>query len=439
MATVRSDVLVLGGTLGGLVAATYLARTGLRVVLIEESAQTKRPALLREPFLLPGLAPSGSLAKVLRELALPLLEQREFGQDRISLQVVLPDARIDVASADEEFAMELDRFGLAKPDEVVHWLAALAAEADLARHALWEELAEPERTGLARYVPTRNQIMPRVRAELPPPPGRVGPVCQALIGGVSQLADVGATPAPALLVDAARLGNFRLPDAGHSFLDLFRRRFRALHGESREVDSFALISDKRDVGIELPRGQIYARAMVIAVPREPLRRFVHESGPVPPWLKPGIAPLRFEQRLFRAEPAAIPAGMATRVVVAGDEDRLRISLHRDPGSEKVCWLLLSGPGAAGIDASRPLGKLSPFPGPEMIPVEIGNPPAWDIDSDSAGFPQIDPGHLLRSKPLLAQVGGEAVAGLGVEGEVLQARRAALVLARRLGARSPRPI
>ena len=124
MATVRSDVLVLGGTLGGLVAATYLARTGLRVVLIEESAQTKRPALLREPFLLPGLAPSGSLAKVLRELALPLLEQREFGQDRISLQVVLPDARIDVAAADEEFAMELDRFGLAKPDEVVRWLAA---------------------------------------------------------------------------------------------------------------------------------------------------------------------------------------------------------------------------------------------------------------------------------------------------------------------------
>ena len=61
---------------------------------------------------------------------------------------------------------------------------------------------------------------------------------------------------------------------------------------------------------------------------------------------------------------------------------------------------------------------------------------WDIDSDSVGFPQAHPGHSLRNRPLLAQVGGEAVAGLGVEGEVLQARRAALTLAHRLGAKAP---
>ena len=75
MTTVRSDVLVLGSTLGGLVAATYLARLGLHVVLLEEAAHAKRPTLLREPFLLSGLESSGRVMRVLRELALPLIEQ----------------------------------------------------------------------------------------------------------------------------------------------------------------------------------------------------------------------------------------------------------------------------------------------------------------------------------------------------------------------------
>jgi hypothetical protein len=436
--TLRSDVLVLGGTLSGLVAATYLARAGLRVVLVEEDAQTKRPALLREPFLLPGLAADGSLGKVLRELALPLLEQREFGRDKISLQVVLPDARLDVSGEDEEFALEIDRFGLAKPDEVLGWLASVREVADAARRTLWDVPVTAERAGIARYVPSRASATPRVRAALPAAPGRLGAVARALIGAATQLADPGESAAPALLVDAARRGNFRLPNAGHSFLDLFRRRFRALHGEFREVDRFALISDRHEVGIELPRGQVYARAMVIAVPREPLRRFARESGPLPRWLRPGLAPLQLEQRLFRAEPSAIPAGMAARLVVAGEDpdSRLRISLYRDPAAERVCWLLVSGPGAAAIHAARPLGPLAPFPGPEMIPVDIGARPEWDIDSDSAGFPQAQPADTLRSRPLLAHVGGEAVAGLGVEGEVLQARRAALTLAHRLGARAP---
>jgi len=161
--TLRSDVLVLGGTLSGLVAATYLARTGLRVVLVEEDAQTKRPALLREPFLLPGLAADGSLGKVLRELALPLLEQREFGRDKISLQVVLPDARLDVSGEDEEFALEIDRFGLAKPDEVLGWLASVREVADAARRTLWDQPVTPERAGIARYVPSRVSATPAHR------------------------------------------------------------------------------------------------------------------------------------------------------------------------------------------------------------------------------------------------------------------------------------
>ena len=66
---------------------------------------------------------------------------------------------------------------------------------------------------------------------------------------------------------------------------------------------------------------------------------------MPRWLRAGVTPLRLEQRLFRTEPSAIPAGMATRVVVAdsGPDSRLRISLHADPASHRVCWLLIGGP------------------------------------------------------------------------------------------------
>jgi len=438
MTTLRSDVLVLGGTLSGLVAATYLARTGLRVIVLEEDVQAKRPALLREPFLLSGLDGEGTLARVLRELALPLLDRRDFERDAVALQVALPGARVDIGSEDEALTHELDLFGFAKPDESLAWLDAVTHSADGARAQLWDEPQAPQRRGLARYVPARLQTAARVRAALPEPPARLEPLCTALIDGISPPAGGRGSRAPALLVDSARQGAFRTHDAGRPFLDLFRRRLHALHGEIREVDGFALISDKHDVGVDLPRGQIYARAMVIAVPREPLRRFAQQAGPVPRWLRPGIAPVRFSQRLFRAEPGDIPEGMASRVILAGDapSGSVQIARHNDPASDRIRWIVFGGPGASELDDANPFGELAPFPSEGLVAIETGPEPEWDIDSNCAGFPESEPAVLSRARPLLAQVGGEAAPGLGLEGEILQARSAAMRLAQRLGARAP---
>ena len=83
MTTLRADadVIVLGSTLGGLVAGSYLARAGLRVVLLEEEAHRKRPGLLREPFLLPGLGRGGTVRRVIQELGLETHTVRETLRD----------------------------------------------------------------------------------------------------------------------------------------------------------------------------------------------------------------------------------------------------------------------------------------------------------------------------------------------------------------------
>src|SRR5258706_2007593 len=92
MTTLRSDVLVIGSSLGGLVAATYLARSGLRTVLIEEDALAKRPPLLREPFALSDLATVGPANRVSREPFPPLIKQRRAAQRSVALEVLLPRA-----------------------------------------------------------------------------------------------------------------------------------------------------------------------------------------------------------------------------------------------------------------------------------------------------------------------------------------------------------
>src|SRR5262245_1929062 len=107
LATLGCDVLVLGTSLGGLISAAYLARLGLRVVVIEEEAQAKRPALLREPLLISGLAPGGPLRRVLRELALPLREQAQMEPNGVAAQVVLGGGRVDILPGREEGAREL--------------------------------------------------------------------------------------------------------------------------------------------------------------------------------------------------------------------------------------------------------------------------------------------------------------------------------------------
>ena len=126
MPSIHCDALVLGSTLGGLVAGSFLARAGLRVVLIEEEIHQKRPSLLREPFLLTGLERGGPVGELLGDLGIPLLERREIAPREIALQVLLPGgARIDVGRGRRVLSSELDLYGVVDRATALIWLGII--------------------------------------------------------------------------------------------------------------------------------------------------------------------------------------------------------------------------------------------------------------------------------------------------------------------------
>lgn len=440
---------MVGSTLGGLVAATYLARAGLSVVLLEEEQQRKRSPLLREPFLLPGLAAEGPVRRVLHELALPLLDQRELRGEETSLQVILPEARIDVRPAASALASELEAYGLAEHDEAERWLRAVQSAADQARRMIWEDPGElpaapDENTGSsarARLARTLRGAIGRrlaiptleLQSALPAPPPGASPFIAALLAALSGIDPPEAAPAPALLVDGARQSAYRMPHSGTPFLDLFRRRFLALDGEIWSVDDFRLFSRGARAGVEVDGRSRRARALVVAVPLDTLARFLGERGGTPRWLPPGAPVVATPPRLFRVERPALPVGLGTRVVVADrSPGQLHwLSLNPDAKHEGVEWLVVSGPGAAGLDPEHPLGSLDPFSRGEALAIDTGPPPRWDLDTGEVRFPAHRGPLRVRSRAPVALVGPEPGLGLGTEGELLQARRVAIHLANRL--------
>jgi hypothetical protein len=441
MTTLRSDVLVLGSSLGGLVAATYLARAGLRTVLVEEDTLAKRPPLLREPFALSGLEVDGPAHRVFRELALPLIEQRRVTQRSVAVQVLLPNARLDIHAGRRDLARELEAFQVCDPAAAQAFFEGVDERGDELRARLVEGDAGDSNAPLVQRLLTRAGRNGSIDANLGAVPDGLGPVVNALVAALSRLTPESAPGRDAaMLLRGTREGGFFMPDAGTPFLDLFRRRFLTLHGEIKSAGDFALVTERGELGVELPRGRLFARGVILAAPIELLRRVSTAAGTAPRWIAPRTPPVDIPLRLFRAEPDALPVGLGARAVVApGAPEAMHwLARYADPVQEGVEWLLVAGPGATALPLDQPLGALNPFPDDGLVQVDLGPAPRWDRDAADHRFLTPRAETALRAKPPVYAVGAELAPGLGFEGELLLARQAALRLADRLGAKRGLP-
>ncbi len=444
MTTIACDVLVVGSSLGGIVAGTYAARAGLRVTLLEEDAHAKRPPVLREPFLLGASGLSGPLDLVLRELGAGPVERRMLTRDEPALQVALPEAYVDLGGGRERTAAELTACGLTTREEADRWVERLQTRGDSARTSLVPggPPALP-RGPLWSRLPTRVRPLRLPLAGslgVPSPPRRARRLVASLVEGLSYQAGLDPRLAPALLLRGTLEEGIRGADATSGVLDLLRRRFIAFHGEIRGVASLALFGSRREGGAEVGRERLVARALVLSAPGALLQDAVPKGQNPPRWLRGASPAFPLPTRLVRADRKALSSGMGSRVIDATESGLIRwISRSPDPADDAVEWIVVRAPTLSAAPTDSPLGSLAPFGEGRLLPVEPGPPVWWDLGGSEVRIGGRGWKALRSRHPLVLSVGPDAAPSLGGEGELLTARTVGVWLAETLSThrRSPR--
>ena len=445
----RWDAVILGGALPGLVAAVRIARGGHRVLLLEEKRAREGPGILREPFLLTGAGPEEVMGSCLRALGVPLIDQRRFGTCETALQVALPNARVDVGRAASTID-ELVAWGLAKPEPARQLLLALAEAGEAEQGAM---LQSPF-VRVARRIPR-----PGRRSAASPGPGGgarglpeiaktpTGDLRRLLDAVVRALSNHGGTPpsdsARARLLGSVLHGGVTLAGGDDGLRAVLRRRFDALHGESRSVGGpLRFVSVANQPGIALPHSdEIWAgRVLVFNAPRAALAAAAIGE---PPDLLRAPAPSHARAVVhLRGDRRVLPQAMAGRVVRVEDPeaqgdgpDVVCLRVHRGgAGAENVD--ILASAVVAASDARAPetadaieraARAVLPFSEGRLVRQPVAQA-EWDVDDllvdprRGVGWPA-EGDVRLSSRPSVFCLERGDVAGLGLEGDLLLGWRA----------------
>jgi len=459
----RWDVVVLGSALPGLVAAARLAVAGERVLILEEQAAAEMPRPAREPFFLAG-ARGGVLEACLRELSLPLIERRALEPDPVALQVVLPDARLDLGEPQRTVDEWVD-WGLAKPEPARALVRALA-------HAAAAELAAMESAPVVKAGGLRGLARGSARPSLH---GRglpveassaEGPLAALLDAQVRALSNLGASAPPpearARLLGLALAGGASFATSELGLRELLVRRIHARHGELRRLDrpfAFAVTGDDPALAVDGVHELWAGRTLLVNAPAARLAAQLRRwDRPVPAFLAEARPTGHRRVSLqLRCESRFVPEGMARSLVRVVDPDRPAegtnvVSIARHPRPERetgetgetgeqdlvASAVVEDRPGARAAvegEIEAALRELMPFceghgerlPWPE---------PGWD-DEAALGDPARGegwPGEIdLRasSRPPVQMLRREGMAALGLEGDLLLGWRAGDALASEL--------
>jgi hypothetical protein len=447
----RWDVLVLGSSLPGLVAAIRLGMARLRVLIVEEETAARAPQLSRDPFFLPSTGSETIVGDCLQALGISMTDRREFEVDPTAYQVLLPEARVEVGGT-ASTAEELVAWGLAKPEAAREIVRALEAASEAEGEAMRGTtiVRRGVHRGLPRGAVARRSFRhPRgLPDRLAHPPPELSPFLEAQVHALSGLGQWTPSPeARARLLGVGLSGGAVFKRAGASLRALLRRRVESLHGEFRTIGCpFELIELGDHPGIARigPDDFWLGRALVVNAPGSELARALQAWDREPPAFLEGPAPRHRRLSLqLRAQRDAIPEGLFRRAILVGDPsapitgaNAMTLAIHPSERGELFSEVVASAcveddatklaECAAAIEEG--VWRLMPFSQGRVSRLSQPARPLWD-DEAALPAPQAGdgwPGEVEIRTPgrrPVFRLRREALAGLGVEGDLLLGWRA----------------
>src|SRR5215510_2883558 len=178
------DVIVLGGQLGGAMAAALLSKRGYRVLLVEHDGmgpgyEHAGFVLPYAPFIAPPLRAMPKVEEAFAELGLNTTVQRSLRPHTPDLQLVLPRHRLDLHVDEARRQSELTReFGNAGVE--INTLLKLTAAQHEKTDAFFKDLPELPPDGMMTSWQLKKQIHKHPEVEAAPALVGDDPIAQLL-------------------------------------------------------------------------------------------------------------------------------------------------------------------------------------------------------------------------------------------------------------------
>ncbi len=450
----RWDAVVLGSNLTGLVAAARLGAAGHRVLVVEEDAARGLHAALREPFFLSGARDAGALDACLRELSIPLIDQRRIAPERLAYQVITPKLRMDVGSPGIT-TEELVTWGLCDDEQAGPLVRALVDATEAERKVMLESpfVRVGRRIGLPRGAASTGSHVRGLPAEVREPAPDLARVLDAQVDALSNLAIAQPPPeARARLLGVPLAGGAGFGDGPPWLHGLLRRRVEAVYGEFRTVAGrFDIVSVDQQPGLSIEHtNELWlGRALLVAAAPSAVASVLTADRP-PDFLAEARPRRRRLAVHLRTHRDVVPPGMCPRLVLTGEAaceglPGRTVSLTAYPDSQGGGEVDLVGririaddeeESSAEQEVLARVGQLMPFSEGGIALLEQRRP-AWDDDG------WLEDPVAGRSWPAESdlRVGGRVpvyrldragVASLGLEGDLLLGWRAGDAISAELG-------